>query len=78
VNYVPDKQREIRDPPLIDNVILEAFVASIRVDLDAGSVVVRVLLTRGMKGCYVYFEDAGTRDFFLSGVKAELATAADS
>ena len=26
----------------------------------------RVLLTRGMKGCYVYFEDAATREFFLS------------
>jgi DUF2075 family protein len=25
----------------------------------------RVLLTRGMKGCYVYFEDAATREFFL-------------
>ena len=24
----------------------------------------RVLLTRGMKGCYVYFEDAGTKDLF--------------
>ena len=23
----------------------------------------RVLLTRGMKGCYVYFEDAATREF---------------
>jgi len=26
----------------------------------------RVLLTRGMKGCYVYFIDRETRDFFLS------------
>jgi len=25
----------------------------------------RVLLTRGMKGCYVYFEDGATRDHFL-------------
>ena len=24
----------------------------------------RVLLTRGMKGCYVYFLDRNTRDFF--------------
>jgi uncharacterized protein len=26
----------------------------------------RVLLTRGLQGCYVYFEDDQTRDFFLS------------
>jgi DUF2075 family protein len=29
----------------------------------------RVLLTRGMKGCYVYFEDTGTRNFFCSRMK---------
>jgi hypothetical protein len=28
----------------------------------------RVLLTRGMKGCYVYFQDDATRDFWLSRV----------
>ncbi len=28
----------------------------------------RVLLTRGLRGCYVYFMDAPTRDFFLSRV----------
>jgi uncharacterized protein len=26
----------------------------------------RVLLTRGLRGCYVYFMDTATRDFFLS------------
>jgi uncharacterized protein len=26
----------------------------------------RVLLTRGLRGCYVYFMDAPTRDFLLS------------
>ncbi len=26
----------------------------------------RVLLTRGLRGCYVYFMDVPTRDFFLS------------
>jgi len=35
----------------------------------------RILLTRGMKGCYVYFEDADTREFFLSRMKAESASA---
>ncbi len=34
----------------------------------------RVLFTRGMKGCYVYFEDAATREFFLSRMKAERAS----
>ena len=28
----------------------------------------RVLLTRGMKGCYVYFMDAETRKFFESRI----------
>jgi hypothetical protein len=35
----------------------------------------RVLLTRGMKGCYVYFEDAATKDFFVSRVNADAARA---
>ena len=29
----------------------------------------RVLLTRGLRGCYVYFMDASTRDFFMSRVE---------
>ena len=29
----------------------------------------RVLLTRGLRGCYVYFMDAPTRDFFLSRIE---------
>jgi hypothetical protein len=29
----------------------------------------RVLLTRGLLGCYVYFEDEQTRDFFLSRIE---------
>ena len=29
----------------------------------------RVLLTRGLQGCYVFFEDDQTRDFFLSRVE---------
>ena len=35
----------------------------------------RVLLTRGMKRCLVYFEDAATREFFLSRMKTEMASA---
>jgi DUF2075 family protein len=35
----------------------------------------RVLLTRGMKGCYVYCEDAATGKFFLSRTKTEGASA---
>jgi len=30
----------------------------------------RVLLTRGLLGCYVYFEDEGTRDFVLSRIES--------
>ena len=29
----------------------------------------RVLMTRGMKGCYVYFEDQNTKAFFESRIK---------
>ncbi|MDO8486021.1 MAG: DUF2075 domain-containing protein [Candidatus Limnocylindrales bacterium] len=32
----------------------------------------RVLLTRGLRGCYVYFMDAPTRDFFLSRTERSL------
>jgi DUF2075 family protein len=32
----------------------------------------RVLLTRGLRGCYVYFMDAATRDFFLSRTERSL------
>ncbi len=38
----------------------------------------RVLLTRGMKGCYVCFEHARTKDLFLSRVPAETASIAGS
>jgi hypothetical protein len=31
----------------------------------------RVLLTRGLRGCYVYFEDEQTRDFWLSRAEWE-------
>ncbi len=29
----------------------------------------RVLLTRGMRGCYVHFMDKNTRDFFRSRIR---------
>jgi DUF2075 family protein len=41
----------------------------------------RVLLTRGLRGCYVYFMDALTRDFFLSRTERSqvaIARAAES
>ncbi len=31
----------------------------------------RVLLTRGVRGCYVYFADGATQDFFLSRVERQ-------
>ncbi|MEM5771881.1 MAG: DNA/RNA helicase domain-containing protein, partial [Candidatus Aenigmatarchaeota archaeon] len=33
--------------------------------------VYRVLLTRGMKGCYVYFLDKNTENFFKSRIKMD-------
>jgi DUF2075 family protein len=36
----------------------------------------RVLLTRGLRGCYVYFIDAPTRDFFLSRIERQEAAKA--
>jgi uncharacterized protein len=36
----------------------------------------RVLLSRGLKGCYVYFEDGPTRDFFLSRMERRRSAAA--
>ncbi len=41
----------------------------------------RVLLTRGLRGCYVYFVDSSTRDFFLSRIetpRARLVKAAET
>jgi len=38
----------------------------------------RVLLTRGMKGCYAFFEDVGATEFFLCRVKAEGASAVEA
>ena len=35
----------------------------------------RVLLTRGLRGCYVYFKDAPTRDYFLSRTEKRSTTA---
>ena len=35
----------------------------------------RVLLTRGMKGCYVFFEDTATKDLFLSRMKTQMESA---
>ena len=35
----------------------------------------RVLLTRGLRGCYVYFMDAQTRDFFLGRTEGRGAPA---
>jgi hypothetical protein len=32
----------------------------------------RVLLSRGMKGCYVYFTDEATKDYFLSRIDSEV------
>lgn len=38
----------------------------------------RVLLTRGMKGCYVYFQDEDTRNFFESRIETTWAVSSGS
>lgn len=38
----------------------------------------KTLLTRGMKGCYVYCVDSGTRDYFLRRLRGASKTAAPS
>jgi DUF2075 family protein len=35
----------------------------------------RVLLTRGLKGCYIYFQDDQTRDFVMSRTERRLRKA---
>jgi DUF2075 family protein len=35
----------------------------------------RVLLTRGLKGCYVYFQDDQTREFFMSRIERRMRQA---
>jgi DUF2075 family protein len=37
----------------------------------------RVLLTRGMKCCYVYCQDAGTREFLASRIATDLEQKAE-
>jgi DUF2075 family protein len=53
-----------------DSVVRRAAKRSPQAFTDLVKHTYRVLLTRGLKGCYVYFEDPATRDFFLSRVEA--------
>jgi len=64
---------ESRDRTLTRGVSDQDFTAYVKS-------VYRVLLTRGLRGCYVYFMDASTRDFFLSrteGARLDLRRAAE-
>jgi DUF2075 family protein len=49
-----------------DNVVKRAGPRSLGEFTELVKQTYRVLLTRGLKGCYVYFQDAQTRDFVLS------------
>lgn len=57
--------REVSQDPIVKKARQDEFVTLVKQ-------VYRVLLTRGMKGCYVFFEDGGRKDFFLSRVKADV------
>jgi DUF2075 family protein len=65
--YNPDKKdweghpENIADPS-VRRAKGEAFVQYVRN-------VYRTLMTRGMKGCYVYFMDKNTEDFFRSRIE---------
>lgn len=56
-----------------DSVVRRAAKGSPQSFTDLVKHTYRVLLTRGLKGCYVYFEDPATRDFFLSRVEQRRA-----
>ena len=56
-----------------DSVVRRAANDSVDRFTDLVKQTYRVLLTRGLKGCYVFFEDQATRDFVLS--RLELPTA---
>ena len=49
-----------------DSVVRRAVKDSADSFADLVKQTYRVLLTRGLKGCYVFFEDDATREFFLS------------
>jgi DUF2075 family protein len=54
----------------------DRFVKAAKTDEEFTSYVksvYRVLLTRGLRGCYVYFMDATTRDFFLNRTERSAA-----
>ncbi|MBA2642622.1 MAG: DUF2075 domain-containing protein, partial [Actinobacteria bacterium] len=51
-----------------DNVVRRARRGSV-LFADLVKHTYRVLLTRGLRGCYVYFEDGPTRDYFLSRIE---------
>jgi len=58
-----------------DSVVKSAAKDSIEAFTSLVKQTYRVLLTRGLKGCYVYFEDAQTRDFVLSRLEVSGAPA---
>jgi DUF2075 family protein len=66
----PDQSRD----PVVKRSSRDAFTAYVKNTY-------RVLLTRGLRGCYVYFVDPSTRDFFLSRIetpRVKLAKAAET
>ncbi|MFN8035364.1 MAG: DNA/RNA helicase domain-containing protein [Acidimicrobiia bacterium] len=52
-----------------DSVVRRSAKESIERFTDLVKHTYRVLFTRGLSGCYVYFQDEQTRDFFLSRIE---------
>jgi hypothetical protein len=60
--------RKVSQDPVVKNSRGEVFLTLVKQTY-------RVLLTRGVKGCYLFFEDSDTKDFFLSRMRTEATNA---
>jgi DUF2075 family protein len=66
LRYDPDSDSWIGDKSKSHDRMGARSAKTERDFLDLVKNTYRVLLTRGMRGCYVYFQDDATRDFFVS------------
>jgi len=66
LRYDPTSGRWIGDRAISEDAVVKRSGSQFT---DLVKQTYRVLLTRGMKGCYVYFQDEATRNFFRSRVE---------
>ena len=69
LRYDPDSDSWIGDKSKSHDRMGARSAKTAREFLDLVKNTYRVLLTRGMRGCYVYFQDDATRDFFVSRMR---------